>query len=364
MKSPITFVVLFGVCGSFVSANPPKATERKTEELSGLIIEYPVDDQNFARAFALEFSRLQANEPAVVSSSSSLSLADMKRQRSEFLDAIGRNLHLAKPTPQMAAAYDQFLEFAERMSTAMRTPARHFQIWQSRELKARLEAGESIPGIKLGEGGPIFFSPQNMKDFAEWKFLVLISLHETETGEALAQAKAHLAQQMIGTLSEVISVPPAIQMILHETVERAIIENYLRSADRRWFCEGVANYVAFKIIEDRVGTASARRSYDLAQQVGMYADMRASIRLEKWAALEDQMRQNHDDRDTRQGAANYAFATEVIFKAAAANGPNFLPSLFVEIGKTPLRKANIKTVYRAYEKTFGGDFRSCFPNRP
>jgi hypothetical protein len=364
VKSPITFVVLFGVCGSFVSANPPKATERKTEELSGLIVEYPVDDQNFTRAFALEFSRLQANEPPAASSAPSLSFADMKQRRAEFLDAIGHYLHLPKPSPQMAAAYDQFLELAERMSATARTPIRHFQIWRGSELKARLEAGESIHGIKLGEGGPIFFSPQSTKDFSDWPFLVMISNRDTETGDALAQKKAREARHMIDTLAELISVPPAVQLILHETVERAIIENYLRSADRRWFCEGVANYVAFKIIEGRVGTASARRSYDLAQQVGMHADKRATTRLEKWAALEDQARQNHDDRDTRQGAANYAFATEVIFKAAAANGPNFLPSLFVEIGKTPLRKANIKTVYRAYEKTFGGDLRSYFPNRP
>ena len=34
-------------------------------------------------------------------------------------------------------------------------------------------------------------------------------------------------------------------LILHETAEVGIVERYLGSSDRRWLCDGMANYVAW-----------------------------------------------------------------------------------------------------------------------
>ena len=52
-------------------------------------------------------------------------------------------------------------------------------------------------------------------------------------------------------------------LILHETAEVGIVERYLGSSDRRWLCDGMANYVAWKVAHDQFGPDVARQVYDL-----------------------------------------------------------------------------------------------------
>jgi len=46
------------------------------------------------------------------------------------------------------------------------------------------------------------------------------------------------------------------QIVIHETTEAGIVDHFLGSADRRWFCEGTANYVAWSLARNRAGLDS------------------------------------------------------------------------------------------------------------
>jgi hypothetical protein len=144
-------------------------------------------------------------------------------------------------------------------------------------------------------------------------------------------------------------------VVLHETTEVGIVERYIGSADRRWLCDGAANYVAWKVARDRAGAGFARRVYDLEGQLARYAALRQQINLWKWPAVE---RQREADRDSPLTQAHYAFATRAIFLLVQAAGEEALPKLFQEIGRTPRAKVNMKTVAKAYRKNTGASLKA------
>jgi hypothetical protein len=136
-------------------------------------------------------------------------------------------------------------------------------------------------------------------------------------------------------------------LLLHETTETGIMDRYIGSRDRRWLCEGVANYTAWKIVRDRAGEAAARQVYDLAGQLALYPDLREKVDLRKWPAVENQ---HKEDANTPLNRAHYAFAARAVFLIAERHGDDFLPKLFQEIGKTPRTKTAMRTVETAYRK--------------
>ena len=136
-------------------------------------------------------------------------------------------------------------------------------------------------------------------------------------------------------------------VVIHETAEVGIVERYLGSADRRWFGDGAANYVAWKIACDLAGEAFARQTYDLDGQLAQYASLQKRIDLRKWPAVEHQ---SPDDAASELSRAHYAFATRAVAEMARTQGHDFLSHLFRELGKTPREKADMETVAAAYQK--------------
>ncbi len=145
---------------------------------------------------------------------------------------------------------------------------------------------------------------------------------------------------------------PAVlaNLLLHETTETGIVEHYLGSRDRRWLCEGVANYTSWKIARDRAGDAMARQVYDVQEQVARYAAFREKIDLRRWPASENQRK---EDLGTPLTKAHYAFAARAVFLMVERHGEDFLPKLFREIGRTPRRRASMRTVETDYKNLAG-----------
>ena len=168
----------------------------------------------------------------------------------------------------------------------------------------------------------------------------LAELFARQIGDILAKLRQiHLGQfQDSGVLAN---------LLLHETTETGIMDRYIGSRDRRWLCEGVANYTAWKIARDRAGETAARQVYDLAGQLALYPDLREKIDLRKWPAVENQ---HKEDANTPLNRAHYAFAARAVFLIAERHGDDFLPKLFREIGKTPRTKTAMRTVETAYRK--------------
>ena len=138
-----------------------------------------------------------------------------------------------------------------------------------------------------------------------------------------------------------------VMVVLHETTELGIIEQYIGSADRRWFCDGVANYVAWKIANERAGVEFAKSVYDLDGQLRRLKPNQSKVNLRKWAAVEREEAKATSNQELIE--AHYAFATRTVQMMVERNGEDFLPKLFRELGKTPRQKTSYKTVQKAYQ---------------
>ena len=138
--------------------------------------------------------------------------------------------------------------------------------------------------------------------------------------------------------------------VLHEAVEAGLVDRYLGGADLRWLCEGVSNYMAWKIARDRAGEAFAREVYDLDRQLANAVGWQRQIDLRRWAVVENQ---SQAEQEAPLSAAHYAFATRAVFELVRQNGEDFLPKLFQEVAKTPREKTSMKTVEKAYRKITG-----------
>jgi hypothetical protein len=141
-------------------------------------------------------------------------------------------------------------------------------------------------------------------------------------------------------------------LILHETTEIGIVDRYIGSSDRRWLCEGVANYTAWRIARDAGGEAVARQVFELPAQLAQYADLRPKIDLRKWPGAENQ---READANTPLTKAHYAFATRAVSLIIERHGEDFPAKLLQEVGKTPRRKTTMRTVEKAYKKLARGN---------
>ena len=189
---------------------------------------------------------------------------------------------------------------------------------------------------------------------ASWEWPVILSEKNAgkspeEIAEGLVTGLRDLAEGAGRSLKDYRDANVAM-VVLHETAEVGIVERYIGSADRRWLCDGAANYVAWKVARDRAGPEFARQVYNLDGQLIQSAAYQKKINLWKWPAVE---RQREEDRDTPLTQAHYAFATRALFLLAQANGEDALPRLFQEIGRTPRAKVGMKTVAKAYRKITG-----------
>jgi len=144
--------------------------------------------------------------------------------------------------------------------------------------------------------------------------------------------------------------PDLLHMVLHEVVEIGLVENYIGSADRRWLCDGVAEYVAWKMVRDRCGAEVARQAYGLDAQLARYASLQKQIDLRRWLAVENT---KEEERETDLTKARYAFATRAVFELVRRNDESLLPRLLQEVAKTPRKKVRMETVEKAYRKLTG-----------
>lgn len=144
--------------------------------------------------------------------------------------------------------------------------------------------------------------------------------------------------------------PVLLHLILHEVAEVGLVENYIGSADRRWLCDGMANYVSWKLVRDRCGAEFAQQSYDLDAQLARHSAQWTQIDLRKWRAAENT---KEEENGTPVMSAHYAFATRVVFEMVRQHGEAVVPKLFQEVAKTPRKKVRMETVEKAYRKLTG-----------
>ena len=371
----IFLILLGGVALGWAVALSAALPERKTFQFGEFTIEATSGDEVYVEALAklLADYHLPEMAPPPVPR---LALADLEKRRDYFLVKISAYLGLAQPTDDMKSTFDDMGRIWREMSsvTQIKLPTR-FSIWRRSELVARIDGGGKIPGFSKDAAGQVKFTfqsnddpkpemtPQQYKEAMdeEWKKFVWPVDIDSEPNQAPEQDAASGLQLYNETMTLMRSQEmhrTSVFTVLHEATEVGVVWHYLGSKDRRWFCDGIANYVAWKVIESELGPEEARGYYDLPAELKKYANDAVKIDLASWPAVENLKQANYaENLDT----ANYAFATKVIADVCAKHGDSILPKLFAEIGKTPYEKATMDTVYRAFKKLTREDLRSYLP---
>lgn len=204
------------------------------------------------------------------------------------------------------------------------------------------------PSAKLARAGATMKQVVSAMEQAAFPMVITPANAGLPPGEFCAQ-EIRRAQSMLQNAEQFALYRELLlaHVVLHEAIEVGIVENYLGSADRRWLCDGTANYVGWKIIRDRTDVATADQAYPLAAQLAQFAFMQDKINLRQWPAVE-----NETELQKQSGLmrAHYPFATRALFNLVQQSGEAAVPKLFQEIARTPRRKVNMAVVEKAYAK--------------
>ena len=144
-------------------------------------------------------------------------------------------------------------------------------------------------------------------------------------------------------------------LVAHEVAEAGIVKDAIKSADRRWFCDGLANWIAIRDVDRRFGAGKGAEAFAKNYDAAELHKHAAKVNLFAWPAAEDV--ENGSRPDVENPMAHYFFATLVIEKACEGRGAGFVKSWLDEIRKTPLNRANTATVLAAYHKLTGKELK-------
>ena len=359
-----------------VSALAPAADkfpERQRVEGAGYAIEFSSGDEAYAKALVaqLPLKAVPAPPPAKLP----LTIDDLSARRTEVLKLIGEQLAQPPDTPAMQKVYDTSIKM-NHVLAAMPSlpPASRFALWHTEEIVGRLAAGQDVAGFRRAADGGLEVTINASFDFSEgeapeagirrmldnWNRVVWpikIGGKPGGTPDAEVRERLETMQQNLtglGTYQSVEVQRMAVGNVLHETVEATLTEKYIHSPDRRWFCEGVANYVSYVVMESLIGADAAKQYYDVDAALAKNAALRDRVDLAHWPVADDPKAK---DVPADVNLANYAFASKAVFEAFREKGT--LAKTLTELGKTGGAKANMNAVYAAYEKATGKSLREA-----
>ena len=362
-----------------ISAAPTEASERVSLRRAGVTVVFDRRDEDFALIFAERLPPLLKAEKLALAAPGDTSLAEFKKNREVYLAAAARYLGLKEPTRGMRQMFDSMTKSVTRQEDALASALiiDTVQIWREPELIARLrEHGEDEyfqPGGK--DASPMPKNGWNVSVNSRHSSIVKFSgtlrtraflpviLKEDDPADLAARVDLHVQQAAdylrTGITADVSTIHDLeVGMVLHEVVEWKIVSTFISSADRRWFCEGMANFIAYRALVDATTPERARRHYDLAQQLVKWGSQERQVDLANWKAAE---KMTGTEQESDLNTAQYAYATKVIADIAEKHGVELIPRWFGEIAQTPRDKVTMKTVADAFVRLTGENLASYYP---
>lgn len=365
-------VICVGLCvllSQTVSAEV-RFPQRKVTMGGGYVIEYSEGDEAYAQAL-VRYLPLEIPTPQDIPAVP-FSLRDLRERRAEIVARMAEQLGVPAIADNTVASFGTLVDVLLHASESLK-PAR-LALWRKAEIDARLRAGQTVAGFSRDAEGELVFSLDVSFQFAEGEstetavarmraevdrltWPIKIGEDPALSAETDIRAQVVKLREDFARLAALVS--SELQRIhvhgaLHEIAELTLVNVYLRSADRRWFCEGVANYAASNVLRALTGSVY----YDLDADVARYAGLRDRIDLPNWPVVGDTRGNNIPPEVT---LASYAFATQAVVRAFEGLPPDTLARVLAEVGKTPIARADMNTVYTAYRRVTGRELRDYLP---
>lgn len=341
-------------------------------QIDGLTVEYSPEDEVFAREFGTWLAERRVEYLKRIDDGSRAYKQLVATSKATDLRFVAEQLALDGPTQQMSDIYDAFgMKVVDLVQPALR--CERTTIWRAQELSKRLKSRESVPPFTLDEHGktsykwnfnfqgklfePLPASQPTARPSQQLIIPVLLKDEDVQQDDRNIERHQRDTLRMLATVADPKSsygplVGQFSVMSLHEVAEAALLTHYLKGPDRRWFLDGVANYLAFERMRQKFGTQAADGMYSNIYRPEKYGQYLDRVDLEHWPTVERQ------DASSPQGDllhAHYYLATETIRAAAGYHGPDLLPKLLKELKTTPRENATIADVYAAFHKVTGDD---------
>lgn len=175
-------------------------------------------------------------------------------------------------------------------------------------------------------------------------------------GKLIKGADGITGDDLFGSSRKLLNEREAFFVVVHEIVEGSLLRETIASDDRRWFCDGLSNYIAIKECDRRFGKGAGLETFESLYPAEVAKRQADGVDLLRWRPVNEGSAPNSQTRGAREDA-HYYFATVVLNRAVGKRGESFVKEWIEEIERTPWIRTNAGTVFGAYQKLTGEDMR-------
>lgn len=385
---------------------PGPAPNRESAKFGAITITYPAELKAAVAIVGPKYAQLLAQVRAAVEEFSWKAPPTTGNPKEVEADQAALRAYGIEPDANMIRKFVALTDFMHDGTQITRwfCSGDRIQIWIKEEMMSFLQGGGKIPQfslsadgegvtwgltfnigsqIAIGPGAPAVDPAQARAEMLklvdavpppEYPIIFKRSSLPTDMRDAAAVAAAIRAgdAKIFDALREVPNTPelgPKVAaafgqsfnaeqawfLVAHETTEWAVVNTVIKSADRRWFCDGLANWVAMQDVNRRFGPGKGVAVFEKSYSAAELRKEATNVDLLAWPTEEDI--QNGSRPNVQNVPAYYYFATLVMQKACEGRGVDFVKKWLDEIRKTPLNRANAGTVLAAYRKLTGQDLK-------
>lgn len=367
----ISLIIIMIMSGIVAVADQPPIEWLKMQGPDGIEIEYQAGMEESVKKLIPEVQcRLKQYDEAVAKLKNAGNLA--LKNLDDITKFLAGQLALDIADPNIEALKKDATTVANHITKQLEgfTPNfRHIRMWCPQTASAMLLSGTQIPGLRLNQStktpdvirnsrisASIGYTPSGNIEITSASFDIVCDL----TSMVLPDKYEVVAG--IDQLDRVLSFYNNLDSNLEESLFHEVIEVQIRRClsiycpYARWFCEGVATYLASETIMKFCGKSAADtflESFDTSV-LSSYKDQ---VDLRYWR--DPYWEQNSPYKpDITVTSVAYVFATKEINGLVERHGTEVLPAIFKELLKAPKSVRDDKAILSAIQATTKEDFAS------
>lgn len=337
-----------------------KQIEWKTITASGVVLDYQPGDEETAVQLLPELVKI------VDGLKTSTDLAQLEEETSkienrktECLNFIAVKIGLSAPGESMKKAFDSFL-MCQKMGIAEIKDVSRFRLWERGTLMECLKSGMRVRGFAydrakddLVRALSVSYNPNGISGmFLDDKKLPLVYQKGDSVSAATEKARTEIENFRRNAKQTILT-----GVIFHETAETGIVSDFgLRTPFRRWFCDGVAQWVAEVTTKEFIGQSAYEHIVELFDTKG-YESQKAKVDLIGWRAAEWE-----ESMPKCPGivlvSAHYAFAVKEIRGLAERHGTDVIAKVISQLSKLEADNRDSAAILDAIHSAANEDMRA------
>ena len=296
---------------------------------SGIVLEYQPGMEKIAKELLPELVNIVDQINTLQDPKFKQNLERVATRKADCLQFIASKIGMAKPGNYMINTFDDMLKQHQSISTGYYLHS--FKLWDRVTLLGILRSGVHIQGIQYNKDNDSYIRTVSLNlgtaSLPDQPQLSLIC-NQNDSLQSVIEA----TRNTLVTYSEYMQSMCEPYVIFHEAAEMGMVSDFgIRSAFRRWFCEGVAQYVAEQATRKFIGRDAYEHVIALYDPKHYKAD-KTQVDLLAWRAMEwEALTANSPSSSLR--LAHYTFAVEEIRRLARRHGADAIARIMKRLSK-------------------------------